>query len=223
MQLLVEQLGQRLLELDRWLALERTPPAVVRIVRDEAPGASQPDYDDASAPVLAPGGDWREPLGSTVWLRFGLRRPDGWPGAETALVAERFGTQPLDAMTRIGLNLQRMQGLLYLDGKPYHGLDQYHRLIYLPPGPDYQLAASVWTGLAELEWQPNPVFRLVRVDLGATRLSYDLTVLVDALRTLPATDPARPQLERLAEAVLRTIDWSAPGSAPFPAISMRLI
>ena len=55
-----------------------------------------------------------------------------------------------------------MQGMLYLDGRPYHGLDQYHRLIYLPAGPEYGLAANVWTGFAELDWQPNPVFRLVR-------------------------------------------------------------
>ncbi len=215
MQLLVEQLGQRLIELGTWLALERTEPARVRILRDETPDAGSPDYDDSAAPLLEPGGDWREPLGSTVWLRFQLRRPDRWPASETALVAERFGTQPIAAPTRIGLILQRMQGLLYLDGKAYHGLDQNHRLIYLPPGPDYRFAASVWTGLAELEWQPNPVFRLVRVDAGASQLVYDLSVLTDALRTLPPTDPARPELERLAQSVLLTIDWTSGGSSAF--------
>jgi alpha-mannosidase len=111
--------------------------------------------------------------------------------------------------------------MLYLDGKPYHGIDQYHRLIHLPAGPDYQFAANVWTGFAELEWQPNPVFRLVRVDPGAMQLHHDLRVLVDALKTLEREHPARPDLEHLAESALIAIDWSNPGSGPFRASLAR--
>ena len=149
--------------------------------------------------MLAAGGDWREPVDTTVWLRFRLRRPDAWPVEDTALVAQRFGTYPLERGIRIGQDLQRMQGMLYLDGKPYHGIDQYHRRIHLPAGPDYQFAANVWTGFADMEWQPNPVFRLVRMDPGATQLHHDLRVLADALKTLEKDNPARPDLERLAE------------------------
>ncbi len=221
MQLLVEQLRQRLVELERWLALARTEPAEVRVVRIDDPDVRLPAFDDRDAPVLEPGGDWREPLGGTVWLRFNLRRPAAWPAAETALVAEHFGTQPMATHPRVGLNLQRMQGLLYLDGTAYHGLDQYHRLIYLPPGPEFHFAANVWTGLAELEWQPVPVFRLVRVDAAAEQLRYDLTVLTDALRSLPEADAARPALDRLAEAVLLAIDWTDPGGAVFRASLRR--
>jgi alpha-mannosidase len=216
-QLLVEQLRHRLVELDQWLALARTEPAEVRLVRIDDPDVRLPDFDDRDAPLLEPGGDWREPLGGTVWLRFMLRRPTSWPASETALVAEHFGTQPLARQPRIGLDLQRMQGMLYLDGSPYHGLDQYHRLIYLPAGPDFHFAANVWTGLAELEWQPAPVFRLVRAHVAAEQLGHDLTVLTDALRTLPPSDAARPELERLAESVLLAIDWSDPGSPTFRA------
>jgi len=215
MQLLVQQLARRLAELQGWAEVQRSAPAEVRLIRNEASGVRLATYDDSDAPILAPDGTWREPLGSTVWLRFRLRRPDDWPVAETALVAQRFGTQPLGSITRVGLNLQRMQGLLYLDGRPYHGLDQYHRLIYLPGGPEYQCAASVWTGLADLDWQPNPVFCLVRVDRDASQLTYDLTVLRDALESLAAADPARPALERLAEAALLAIDWSRPASPAF--------
>jgi len=161
--------------------------------------------------MLAPGGDWPEPVDSTVWLRFNLHRPETWPVADTALVAQRFGSYPLEGK-RVGQDQQRMQGVLYLDGKPYHGLDQYHRLVFLLAGPDYRFAASVWTGFAELGWQPNPVFRLVRADSGATLLHHDLRVLVDAIKTLEPFHPARPNLERLAEQALITVDWTCPGS-----------
>ncbi|HET6318660.1 MAG TPA: glycoside hydrolase family 38 C-terminal domain-containing protein, partial [Chloroflexota bacterium] len=221
MQLLVEQLVRRVAELSRWLEADTSPPAEVRILRDVGDDARLPVFDDRQAPVLAADGDWREPLNSTVWLRFQLHRPDDWPIEDTALIAQRFGTYPVEAERRIGLNLQRMQGMLYVDGHAYHGLDQYHRLIAMPPGPHYRCAASVWTGFAELDWQPNPVFRLVRTDPAATQLYHDLRVLTDALSTLAPNDPARPDLERIAESALLTLDWSCPGSTAFRASCAR--
>jgi alpha-mannosidase len=215
MELLVEQLDKRVAELGRWLEAEVGEPAEVRLVRQDVREARNADYDDSSATSLAAGGDWREPLDTTVWLRFRLRRPETWPVEDTALMAQRFGTYPLELIHRTGQDLQRMQGMLYLDGKPYHGIDQYHRLIYLPPGPDYQFAASVWTGFADLQWQPNPVFRLVRTDPGAMQLHHDLRVLVDALKALEPDNPARPDLERLAETALLMIDWRCPGGPAF--------
>ncbi|MGI9146389.1 MAG: alpha-mannosidase [Chloroflexota bacterium] len=215
MELLVQQLDRRTAEIGRWLESERGEPAEVRIIREDFSRAKLFEYDDRHAPMLAPGGEWREALDTTVWLRFNLRRPDAWPVDATALLAQRFGTYPLEPSFRIGQELQRMQGMLYLDGKPYHGIDQYHRLIHLPAGPDYQFTANVWTGFAEVQWQPNPVFRLVRVDPGATQLHHDLRVLVDALRVLELDNPARPDIERLAEGALLAIDWSGHGSAAF--------
>src|SRR5437868_5735863 len=123
MHLLVEQLDRRIAEIGRWLETERGEPAEVRIVRQDGARARDSSYDDSTAPMLAPGGDWREPLDTTVWLRFQLRRPDAWPVEDTALVAERFGTYPLEPSQRIGQGLQRMQGMLYLDGRAYHGID----------------------------------------------------------------------------------------------------
>src|SRR5262249_44461898 len=116
MQLLVEQLARRGRELERWLYSDRGPAAEVRLVREDTDAARLPDFDDSSAPVLAPDGDWRELLNQTVWLRFRLTRPADWPVQDTALVAQRFGTQPLPPAPRIGRELQRLQGMLYLDG-----------------------------------------------------------------------------------------------------------
>src|SRR5947209_8441343 len=115
---LVEQLDRRVAELARWLEVDRGPPAVVRIVREDTLEARRVDFDDSGAATLDIGGAWREPLNTTVWLRFHLTRPPDWPIDETALVARRFGTYPVEANHRIGLDLQRMQGLLYLDGRP---------------------------------------------------------------------------------------------------------
>jgi hypothetical protein len=215
MERLVERLAQRAVEIGRWLEMERSAPAEVRVLRQDDLAARAPEFDDSQLPLLAPGGDWREPLNTTIWLRFRLRRPAEWPVEDTALVAQRFGTYPLEPGFGIGRDLQRMQGMVYLGGKPFHGLDQYHRLIYLPAGPDYQFAASVWTGFADLEWQPNPVFRLVRIDPGTSQLGHDLRILADALKSLPQEDPARPRLEDVAERTLGLIDWSRPGGDAF--------
>jgi hypothetical protein len=141
MQLLLEQLRRRVVELENWLDAELGPSAEIRIVRNADRDARRPDYDASHAPRLTPGGDWREAINTSVWLRFRLRRPYAWPVAETALLAQRFGTYPGEATRRVGVELQRMQGLLFLDGLAYHGLDQYHRLIHLPAGPHYQFAA----------------------------------------------------------------------------------
>src|SRR6266851_7739374 len=100
MQLLVEQLGKRVAEIGRWIEAEVGEPAEVRVVRQEFGRARDSAYDDAREPILAPGGDWREPLDTTVWLRFRLRRPDSWPVADTALMAQRFGNYPLEPTNR---------------------------------------------------------------------------------------------------------------------------
>ena len=109
MELLVEQLEKRVTEIGRWLEAEIGEPAEVRIVRQDERRARQADFDDSRADTLAPGGDWREPLDTTVWLRFNLRRPDNWPVEDTALIVQRFGTYPLESINRTGQDLQRMQ------------------------------------------------------------------------------------------------------------------
>src|SRR5207244_13540856 len=119
MELLVERLARRGLELERWFELERSEPAEVRVVREDSLAARLPDYDDSQAPVLRPGGDWRAPLNTTVWLRFRLCRPASWPVPDTALVAERYGTYPLEPAFRTGRALQRAHGTAYPASKAY--------------------------------------------------------------------------------------------------------
>src|SRR5712691_4467781 len=114
MELLVEQLEKRVAEIGRWLEAEVGEPADVKIVRLDDRRARFADFDDANAEAMAVGGDWREPLDTTVWLRVNLRRPENWPGEDTALIVQRFGTYPLELINRTGQDLQRMQGMLYL-------------------------------------------------------------------------------------------------------------
>src|SRR5690348_492777 len=100
MEQLVEQLERRVVEIGKWFEAERTEPAEVRIIREDVAEARGPAYDDSPAQILAPGGEWREPLNTSVWLRFQLERPSSWPVEDTALVASRFGTQPFERSGR---------------------------------------------------------------------------------------------------------------------------
>ena len=68
MDLLIEQLARRVAELGEWREVDHSPPAEVRVLRGDHVDARLPGFDDSGAPVLPPGGDWREPTGATVWL-----------------------------------------------------------------------------------------------------------------------------------------------------------
>src|SRR5438874_1988819 len=99
----------------------------------------------------------------------------GWPRGPTGW--RNLGSvetkSPLELTNRTGSAMKHMKVLMYLNGKAYHGLDQYHRFIHLQAGPSYRFAAGVWTSVVELEWQPSPVFRLVRLDLGVSQRQQD--------------------------------------------------
>ena len=217
MELLVEQLDRRVAEIGRWLEAEQGEPAEVRIVRETAPGALGRDYDDTRAPILAAG---RRLARTGRHDRLAaLSTP---PSRRLAGGGHRARRRSASGPTRSNLasasaqELQRMQGMLYLDGQAYHGIDQYHRLIHLPAGSDYQFAANVWTGFADMEWQPNPVFRLVRMRPGR-----------DPAPPRPARAGRRPRRrwsritrrDRTSNAwpktALLAIDWSCPGSDAF--------
>lgn len=217
MEYLLEQLERRVREVGMWLHRERGGPADVRLVREDRAEAHLPEFDDRDCPLLLPGSAWAEPIDATRWLRFRLSRPAEWPMEETALVAEHFALAPSDPQFGVARGLQRMQGLVYLDGRPYHGLDHHHLRIFLPEGPEYTFAVKLWTGYLEADYVPAPVFRLVRVDHEAMGLYHDLRVLHDALTHLATTHPARLDLERAAEQALRAIDWGSPGSEAFRA------
>ncbi len=96
MEQLVERLVRRVQELGQWVEAEHTEPAEVRIIREDTASARLPEYDASQAPLISPGGDWREALNQTVWLRFHMSRPASWPVEHTALVAQRFGTLPFE-------------------------------------------------------------------------------------------------------------------------------
>jgi alpha-mannosidase len=208
MELVAQRVERYLTDLSPFLTREESAPAEVRAFQGDVPAAREPTFDDSAWPLIGPDTPWREPLGSTWWLRGSFRRPANWPASETALLAQN--------VVKPAGGLQDVEGMLYLNGRPYHALDRYHKLVRLPDGLDeYWFAAKVWTGLIPLEPRPLPVFRLVCLDESAIQLYHDLRILHDALLTLSVEHPARRDIERLAERALRLVDWRCPGGVAF--------
>lgn len=85
------------------------------------------------------------------------------------------------------------EGLVLLDGQPFHAVDRYHREILLPADvcavPRHTLGIKLWAGIHETSHTVHTL-ELRRLDGAADRLHLQLTLLLDALEQLPETSPA---------------------------------
>lgn len=85
------------------------------------------------------------------------------------------------------------EGLVELDGRPFHAVDRYHREILLPPEtsatPKHRLSIKLWAGIHEASHSVHTL-ELRLLDPAIDRLCLQLLLLLDALEQLPETSPA---------------------------------
>lgn len=154
--------------------------------------------------------------GTTYFMSLEIVIPPGWGPDETALLFEAGG-----------------EGLLKINGEPYHGLDRNHNYIPLP--------ASVVGRKALLEIElydpiPEPVdplnnqaivqppvsgvrSRLARVDLALQSLFFTIKVVSESARLLPEQDLRR---HRMLEALYEVMDEVYDGAGEHYASSLRI-
>ncbi|WP_168118739.1 alpha-mannosidase [Paenibacillus sp. HB172176] len=143
--------------------------------------------------------------GTTYFLRTSLTVPTDWPQEDTALLYDGTG-----------------EGLLRIDGAPYHGLDRNHWFIPLPEEKEKSLQLDI-----ELfDPFPEPVdalnnqagvrpsmqsaeFALALINRPVYSLLHSAKMVLEAIVLLPETDMRRIRLERALE---RTMDALYPQS-----------
>jgi len=121
------------------------------------------------------------------------------------------------------------EGLVLLDGQPFHAVDRYHREILLPPEvcaiSQHSLDIKLWGGIHEREHTVHTL-ELRRLDSAADRLHLHLTLLLDALEQLPETSPAYVALLEClndACALLRVSELHTPGFSACCQAALHLL
>ncbi|MFD0673842.1 alpha-mannosidase [Cohnella sp. GCM10027633] len=214
----IEKLAARIKELGPLRYREERSLLPLRAMEDAAgENGARPPEGWASWPAVGEGFRWKA-RDRYLWLCREIAVPEEWPEGREALVRFNFGR--LTPLTEEGF-----ESLLYVDGKPYQGVDANHEEIFLPAGPPgrrHLLQFRLWSGL-EFGGRPEEqerelrLFSLCWLDPAADDLYYTATAALDAVRVLEERDPRRRELLTALDRAFRLLDWSRPGSEAFYA------
>ncbi|HZG86472.1 alpha-mannosidase [Paenibacillus sp.] len=151
-----------------------------------------------------------------IWLLAKVRLPDPLPGHR---IIGRF-----DFGKTYHGNNQGFESLLFVDGKPYQGVDSNHQEVFLDRfgSRSVELAFRLWSGL-EGGGAPTPQeHEIKRAEIaylheGADDLYYTARATASTVRVLSADSPERHRLLSALDRAFKLIDWTCPGSDAFYA------
>ncbi|RMH56316.1 MAG: alpha-mannosidase [Bacteroidetes bacterium] len=169
-----------------------SPAADIPPGPDVPPGAVPPDatlgsFADPGAPVYLP-----PALTRTVWCRTAVTIPDALNGRPVWLLLHT-----------------NAEGLLYVDGQPWQGLDENHPAVHLTPsgepGRTFRLDVMLYTGRHR---RPTSLSgALVSPDEAIQAYRHDLRAVLGAVRTRPSADTLSIRLRQSLRASLDRIDF----------------
>ncbi len=184
--------------------------------KEDTAGVSNPEIptSDACWDLMAIGERWSG-RDRYLWLRKTISVPKVWEGRKIVGIFD-FGN------TGAGSN-SGFESMLYVEGKPYQGVDSNHKEAFFDSnyaGKDLELVFRLWSGL---EGGGNPApqeHRLNRADLAwldekVDDLFFMTRVILETLQVLNEFDPVAPQLRMALDKAYKLIDWSYPGSEAF--------
>ena len=210
----IEKLGKRIAELESFRYIQRLPiPGLktkeVLFKSEKEP----PEFDDSWKDLQL--GSFFEGRDRYLWVQGDFLLPENPPGSELVLLFD-FGK------TGAGHN-SGFESLLFIDGKPFQGVDSNHREVFLPntySKKTIRLSLLLWTGLEgggkkivqrhELKYADYAFLSHKTDDLYYTANTMHKTV-----RLLGENSPERHELLNLLEKAFTKIDWSCPGSEMF--------
>ena len=201
-----QKLGKRIAELERFRYTHRHTIPGLRIKEESTP-------DDSWEELVI--GSFFEGRDRYFWVQGEFVLPETTPGKEIVLLFD-FGN------TGAGHN-SGFESLLYIDGKPYQGVDSNHREVFLPKSlskKTVSIALRLWTGLEgggrkilqrhQLKYADYAFLSQETDDLYYTADMVHKTILI-----LEDNSPDRHVLLNLLEKAFNIIDWSEPGSGLF--------
>lgn len=150
-----------------------------------------------------------------LWLHKEVTIPSEWNGKEVLGIFD-YGN------TGAGNN-SGFESLLYLNEKPYQGVDSNHKEVFLSQdtiGTEVSFTFRLWSGL-EGGGVPTPQeHKIQRADLAwldkkVDDLYYLSSMIVGTIQILEEQNPIRHQLRRALDEAFKVIDWSYPGDENF--------
>jgi alpha-mannosidase len=181
----------------------------------------QPDEEGKIGARPPQGGEWSEwPVGG----RWKAKDAYAWLSAEVAVPAEWRGRTAVGLIEfgPPGPGSGGFEGLLYVNGSPYHGVDGNHQEVFLPEkaaGTTLSLALRLWSGLEGGMPRPRECelkrAEIVWLDEAADDLYYTAWAMHETVKELSDNQPEKHALLQALNEAMNRLDWSEPGSAAF--------
>ncbi len=160
-------------------------------------------------------GDFWKGRDKYLWLHLEIEIPAQWKGRRAVGVFD-FG------LTGEGNN-SGFESLLYIDEKPYQGVDINHREVFFKEemyGRKVNLTFRLWSGLEGGGKPKELLHQLKKAQLGwldeeTDDLYYTADMILKTIAQLNQNDPIRHNLQTDLDRAFCCIDWSEPGSDLF--------
>lgn len=164
--------------------------------------------------VMKVGDNWKG-RDKYLWLHKEIEVPASWKGKKAVGLFD-YGN------TGAGNN-SGFESLLYINGKPYQGVDVNHKEVFLKEetiGTKIDFTFRLWSGLEGGGVPREQEHKINRADLAwldekTDDLYYLSLMLVDTLKNLDENSSTRCELKRHFDEAFKKIDWSYPGSEQF--------
>jgi alpha-mannosidase len=169
------------------------------------------------------------PTDPAAWRPFGVDHRWGTPGVSN-LIRFRFTVPEGWERDRVYLHFVPSEhggaeGLIYLDGHPFHAIDIFHHEALLnghvEPGHEYEVLFEGHIWILSKRAHIVQALELQRVDAEAEALHEDLRILHGAVEVMPADSIDRARQTRILERAYRALDLRYPQSDDYLASVRR--
>ncbi len=210
----LEKLEQRVLELEtyRYRELQELNGWAYMEDKEKAIGVYPPTL--AAERMMDQGDRWQG-RDLYVWLNRKVKIPAEWSDKKVCGLFD-FGK------TGHGNN-EGFESLLFVNGKPFQGVDANHKEVFLPKelaGAEVDLTFRLWSGLEgggvqRIQEQRMKQAALAYLDEHTDHLYYSARAIIETVKLFPDEQLERHELLRALDRSLLQLDWSYPGSDAF--------
>jgi alpha-mannosidase len=210
----VEKLQARINEIEGFRYRNRIRLNGLKIQEDPAGEVGQYPPAEGEWKPAALGDDWKG-RDAYVWVSIEAGIPSEWAGRRIAGLFD---------LGRGGGN-SGFESLLFVNGRPYQGVDSNHEEVFLPSdaaGTSVRLDFRLWSGLGGYRGVQTMEHRFRRAELAwldeaADDLYYTGRAVLETVKLLSEERPERFLLLAALDRAFLLIDWSRPGSDEFYA------
>ncbi|PAV31671.1 alpha-mannosidase [Virgibacillus profundi] len=210
-----DKIKGRINELSGYRYRDSTPLQEWYFVEDEAGEIGEyPPENTCNSPKINIGERW-EGRDLYVWMSAKAEIPAEWTGRKIVGLFD-FGNTG-------GGNNSGFESLLFLNGKPYQGVDSNHKEVFLSgdqAGKTATLDFRLWTGLEgggkpAIQEYKLQYAKIAWLDEAADNFYYNAKAVLESIMVLQDNQPERHMLLKALNQSMNLINWLNPGSEQF--------